>query len=68
MSISRHFQELEISYGTLKRISHLDLHQRQYKGLFTLPLKPAIHTQRRTYVGWGLEHRWMLDKLPCLRG
>lgn len=47
--------ELELSYGTLWGIKHLDLHLHPYKVHFTQQLKPANHLQRRRYVERLLE-------------
>ena len=55
MSISRRSQELELSYGTLRRILQLDLHIHQYKHQLTQQLDPANHSQRYRYVEWVLE-------------
>ena len=52
MSIPRGSQELGLSYGTLRRILHLDLHLPPYKVQQTQLLKPADHSQRRRYVEW----------------
>ena len=50
MSIPRRSQELEMIYGTLWRILHLDTHLRLYKVQLKQQLKPADHLRRR-YVG-----------------
>ena len=48
-------QVLGLSYGTLWRILHLDLHIHQYK------LKPADHSQCRGYVQWVLKQQAVGD-------
>ena len=50
VSILRRPQELELSYGTLWRILHLDLHLHPNKVQFKQQLKPADHLQRHRYV------------------
>ena len=50
VSIPRRSQELELSYGTLWRILHLDLHLHPYKVQLTQQLKPGDHSQYRRYV------------------
>jgi hypothetical protein len=57
VSIPRRSQELGLSYGTLWRILHLDLHLHPYKVQLTQQLKPADHSQRRRYVEWVLEQQ-----------
>ena len=52
VSIPRRSQESGLSYGILWRILHLDLHLHPYKVLLTQQLKPADHSQRRSYVEW----------------
>lgn len=55
LSIPRRAQHLGLSYGSLWRILHLDLHLHPYKVHLTQELKPADHGQRRTYANWVLE-------------
>ena len=55
VSIPRRSLELGLSYGTLCRILHLDLHP--YKVHLTQHLKPVDHSQRRRYVEWALKHQ-----------
>ena len=50
VSILRHSQELELSYGRLWRILHLDLH-------LHLQLKPDDYSQCRRYVEWVLKQQ-----------
>ena len=45
--IPRRSQELGLSYGTLWRTLHLDLHLHPYKVQITQKLKPADHSQHR---------------------
>ena len=49
-SIPRRSQELGLSYCTLFRILHLDLHLHPYKTQFTQQLNPAGHSKRRKYL------------------
>ena len=59
MSTPNRFQELGLSYGTIWRILHLDLHLHPYKVQLTKQLKPADHSQRRRYMEWSLNNmRW----------
>ncbi|CAH2101163.1 unnamed protein product [Euphydryas editha] len=48
---------LGLSYGTLWRILHLDLHLHPYQIQLTQELKPADHTMRRSYADWVLEQQ-----------
>ena len=57
VSIPHRSQELGLSYGTLWRILHLDLHLHPYKAQLMQQLKPADHSQRRSYVEWMLEQQ-----------
>ena len=57
VSISRHSQELGLSYGTLWRISYLDLHLHPYKVQLTQQLKPGDHSQYRRYVGGNFPNK-----------
>ena len=50
VSIPHRSQELGLSYGTLRRIMHLDLHLHPYKVQLTQQLKPSNHSQRRRYM------------------
>ena len=52
VSIPRRSQELELSYGTLFRILHLDLQLHPYKFQLRQQLKPVDYSQRRRYVEW----------------
>ena len=54
VSIPCHSQELGLSYGTLWRILHVDLHLHPYKAQLTQQLKPDDHLQRHRYVEWVL--------------
>ena len=53
--IPRRCQELGLSYDTLWRLLHSDLHLHPYKVQLTQQLKPAELPQRRRYVKWVLE-------------
>ena len=55
LSIPHRSQELGLSYCTLWRIVHLNLHLHSYKVQLTQQLKPANHSQRRRYFEWVLE-------------
>lgn len=56
-SISRRSQELGISYGSLWRILHKDLHLHAYKIQLTQKLKERDHLQRRNFASWIIEQR-----------
>lgn len=56
-SIPRRAQQLGLSYGSLWRILHLDLHLHPYKVQLTQYLKPSDHRSRRTYADWVLEQQ-----------
>ena len=55
MLIPRRSQELGLSYGTIWRILHLDLHLLLNKVQPKQELKPTDHAQRRIYVEWVVE-------------
>lgn len=57
LSIPRRAQQLGLSYGTLWRILHLDLHLHPYKIQLTQELKPQDHRSRRAYADWVLEQQ-----------
>lgn len=57
LSIPRRAQHLGLSYGSLWRILHLDLHLHPYKIQLTQELKPQDHTQRRMYANWVIEQQ-----------
>lgn len=61
LSIPRRAQHLGLSYGTLWRILHLDLHLHPCKVQLTQELKPADHGMRRTYADWVLEQQRLDD-------
>lgn len=50
LSITRCAQYLDLSYGTLWHIFHLDLQLHSYKVQITQELKAADHTVQRTYT------------------
>ncbi|EFN63948.1 hypothetical protein EAG_14216, partial [Camponotus floridanus] len=50
-------QHLGLSYGSLWRILHLDLHFHPYKVQLTQELKPVDHGMRRKYADWVLEQQ-----------
>lgn len=56
-SVRHRSQHLHISYGTLQRILTKDLHLHPYKIQLTQELKPADHSQRRSFVQWVLENK-----------
>lgn len=56
LSIPRRAQVLGLTYGTLWRILHLDLHLHPYKVQLTQQLKPTDHRMRRIFVEWMQEH------------
>ena len=62
VSIPRPSQEVGLSYGTLWRILHVNLHLRLYKVQLTQQLKPADHSQCRRYLEWVLEQQAMEGK------
>ena len=61
LSIPRRSQQLGLSYGSLWRILHLDLHLHPYKVQLTQQLKPADHSLRRRYAEWVLEQQAVND-------
>ncbi|CAK9817074.1 Transposable element Tc3 transposase [Anthophora quadrimaculata] len=56
-SISRRSQELGISYGSVWRILHADLHLPAYRIQLTQELKEKDHLQRRNFASWIIEQR-----------
>ena len=60
-SILRRSQELGLSYGTLWRILHLDLHLHLYKVQLMRQLMPADHSQRHRHLEWILEQQAVND-------
>ena len=54
MLIPRRSNELGLSYGTLWRILHLNLHLHPYKVQLTQQLKSAYHSQHRRHLEWVL--------------
>ena len=52
VSIPRRSWELELSYGTLWRILHSDLHLHPYKVQLKQQLKLNDYSQRCRYGGW----------------
>ena len=54
VSIPCRSQELELSFGILWRILHLDLHLHSYNVELTQQLKPTDHSQRRRCIEWVL--------------
>ncbi|CAK9801230.1 Transposable element Tc3 transposase [Anthophora plagiata] len=56
-SISRRSQELGISYGSVWRILHADLHLPAYRIQLTQELKEMDHLQRRNFASWIIEQR-----------
>ena len=57
MPIPPRSQELGLSYGTLRRILHIDLHLHPYKVQLTHQLKPADHSQCRRYAERVIKHQ-----------
>lgn len=54
-SINRRSQQLGLSYGSLWRILHLDLHLHPYKVRLAQKLERGDHGMRRAYVEWVLQ-------------
>ena len=57
VSFPRRSQKLEMCYGTLWCIWHVDLHLHLYKVQLTQHLKPVDHSQHPRYVEWVLEQQ-----------
>lgn len=55
LSIPRRAQQLGLSYGTLWRILHLDLHLHPYEVQLVQELKPRDHLMRRQFADWVIE-------------
>jgi len=59
LSIPRRAPHLNLSYGSLWRILHLDFHP--YKVQLAQELKPANHGTRKRYADWVLEQQAVDD-------
>lgn len=57
LSLPPHSQQFGLSYSSLWRILHLDLHLRLYKVQLTQKLNSADHSPRRRYVEWLFEQQ-----------